>query len=283
MRGAETQLTTASEDLRGLHVPHAPSVSDSTLRSRGREDWLAPESFRRDTVFGDISSCIRDTEVVRLTCEFLRKREPLLYNELWEELQKQKPLNENPLLSTRQARDAVPPLPSVDHVERGTKPQRENSEERRSAPYPLALPKIDTEHWAYARHAQVGHYVRPRDKAEERAAKHEEGRSDIAVINTYLKAYRELSQDVSGKNLWKATRHPADRSPYYTTMEIVKQEANPPEHFYALIHYGMGLHMLYELSLARKAKDAPTTMAKLTDVLQRSFKAIARAYRQDFC
>jgi hypothetical protein len=45
----------------------------------------------------------------------------------------------------------------------------------------------------------------------------------------------------------------------------------------------MGLHMLYELSLARKAKDAPTTMAKLTDVLQRSFKAIARAYRQDFC
>jgi hypothetical protein len=66
-------------------------------------------------------------------------------------------------------------------------------------------------------------------------------------------------------------------------MEIVKQEANPPEHFYALIHYGMGLHMLYELSLARKAKDAPTTMAKLTDVLQRSFKAIARAYRQDFC
>jgi hypothetical protein len=202
---------------------------------------------------------------------------------LWEELQKHKPLHENPLFETRSVRDSVPPHGGATERSPTAAPHSETEKELRATPYVLALPKIDEAHWAYARHAQVGHYARPRDKAEELAAKREEGRLDIAVINDYLKAYRDLAEDISGKNLWRATRHPEDRSPYYTTMEIVKQEANPPEHFYALIHYGMGLHMLYELSLARKPENAPPGMAKLTGLLQRSFKAIAKAYRQDFC
>lgn len=41
--------------------------------------------------------------------------------------------------------------------------------------------------------------------------------------------------------------------------------------------------MLYELRLAGKPGDAPAPMARLTGLLQQSFKAIARAYRQDFC
>lgn len=214
---------------------------------------------------------------------FLRKRAPSLYKELWEELQRQKPTLENPLLETRRVRDSVPPDDAVGERSPTTAPRSEARKELRATPYSLALPKIDKKHWAYARHAQVGHYARPRNKAEEVAAKREEGKLDKAVINEYLKAYRDLAAEMSGKNLWRATRHPEDRSPYYTTMEIVKQEANPPEHFYALIHYGMGLHMLYELSLARKPDKAPPAMAKLTGLLQQSFKVIAQAYRQDFC
>jgi hypothetical protein len=252
------------------------------LRER-RADWVAPEPFRADAPSGEITTCVRHTEIVRQTCIFLRKREPSLYKELWEELRKHKPIHENPLLEARQVRDSVPPDVGETARSPAAAPQSETRKELRATPYSLVLPKIDKNHWAYARHAQVGHYARPRDKAEEQAAKREEGRLDKAVINEYLKAYRDLAEDVSGKHLWRATRHPEDRSPYYTTMEIVKQEANPPEHFYALIHYGMGLHMLYELSLARKAESAPPGMETLTGLLQQSFKAIAKAYREDFC
>ena len=283
MRGKTTEHTTGPESFGSLRFPATTSASDEPALSERRADWVAPEPFRSDAASGEITTCVRHTEIVRQTCEFLRRREPHLYKELWEELQKRKPAHENPLLETRQVRDSVPPDAGVAECSPTAAPHSTVKKELRATPYSLALPRIDKKHWAYARHAQVGHYARPRDKAEEQAAIREEGRLDKAVINSYLQAYRDLGEDLSGKNLWRATRHPEDRSPYYTTMEIVKQEANPPEHFYALIHYGMGLHMLYELSLARTSENAPPAMAKLTGLLQQSFKAIAKAYRQDFC
>ncbi|MEY4668356.1 MAG: hypothetical protein RL518_1055 [Pseudomonadota bacterium] len=278
------QQVNKSHALNSLRVPSPHEAAGPRSAEERAKDWVAPGALRAETPAGKITNCTLDTEIVRETCEFLRKRQPLLYRVLWDELQRCMPLRANPLLSTRKTRDEIPPL-----APDGVSPHSESahaspSSERRSTPYTLSFPTIGKGHWAYSKHRHVGNYERPRSEAEAQAGARLEGKLDIKSITRYLKSYEKLSRDVSGKNLWKATRHAAsDRGPYDTTMTIVQQTANPPEHFYALIHYGMGLHMLYEQSLHRKPDTAPAPMAKVTGILRECFKAIARMYREDFC
>jgi hypothetical protein len=158
-----------------------------------------------------------------------------------------------------------------------------SADENRKAPCTIRVPEISKSHWAYQRHYNAGNYITA-GSGEPQALAEAEARSDIRSILTYIERYKDLANEVTGKNLWKATHEPGFRDPYFTCMELCVGEAQVPSHMLALIHYGIGIQMMYELSLPwHPAKRMDETRKQVIETCKDSFRALARLYREDFC
>lgn len=219
-----------------------------------------------------------EASVVQSTCEFLRKHAPREYAQLWKGLQAALPVNPKRPESVRVAREGVKPdsSRSEQDSERGVR-----REVPLHAPFSPRVPTLDKEHWAYKRHQHVGNYCSHLSGDPVILAK-EEAEQDVQSILYYLEKYRTLATEVTGKNLWAATKEPNFRDPYYTCMELCVGEAQIPSHFLSFVHYGIGLQMMYEVSLPWKTKGA-TSHPQLLEPFKDSFRAVARLYREDFC
>lgn len=288
------KINSASQDLGELRVAQGVALTDSvTIGRTGREWRLYIEakkcSVSRDTPSGiDITRRVTDeATVVRDTCEFLRQHAPALYRELYDHLFKLRPVDPNTPYkdegntAKRLARFDVKPLEQKDLS--FAEDKSEVLEGRGNTSFEVPKIKIRKGHWARDVHDNTGNYTTEKsgDRAELRRTERE---SDIGSIKEYLKNYRKLARHVSGESLWLATYEPSFRDPYYTCMQLCIGEAQMPSHFLALIHYGIGLHMMYEQSLSWKKRDNPKSVpSALIDSLKDSFDTLARLYREDFC
>jgi hypothetical protein len=269
-------------------VPDKTILTDSISTGRTGREWHLPfeavldrkaASARSSAV--QIAAYRGEDSIARLTCEFLRKHAPDTYKTLYEQLQSHLPTHPEFPETRRAARDGVPPSERRNNSD---KPSGvDNKKFSKQARFEITVPELGPDHWAYKRHANIGNYC-----TEKSGARHDlialEGAQDIESIKHYLTCYQALAQEVHGQTLWKATRHAAVRDPYLTCMEICVGELQIPSHFLSLVHYGMGLHMMYELSMPWEESAFPKRVPrKLISALRESFESLAQLYREDFC
>lgn len=227
----------------------------------------------------DISTPI-EAVVVRQACEFLRDHVPQTYAPLWAGCRILNPVeNQKHPTIKRLARDMVVPQSMPD----GHELKATDHHGSREAPFTIKVPEISKSHWAYKRHYNVGNYITSRSGDREALAT-AEARSDITSILSYIERYRDLAKELTGKNLWSATHEPGFRDPYFTCMELSIGEAQVPSHMLALIHYGIGIQMMYELSLPwHPPKSMDENRVRVIEACKDGFRALARLYREDFC
>ena len=281
---------------RKLQQPHGESsrlaagtvLTDAISVGRTGREWNLPfEAKFIQAMISERSSAIEiskgpdETKLIRATCEFLRDYAPAKYSELHSCLAKFRPTHPTYPEAHRDARDkVVPSSPGSVGLQRDDGEQRELPQR---APFTMLIPEIDSEHWAYKRHRNVGNYCTTKSGERETLAE-QEARQDVGAMTYYLTNYQTLANSVDGQKLWKATFEPGFRDPYYTCMELCVGEAQIPSHFLSLIHHGIALHMMYELSLPWDKKHRPKGVSpELIDALKGCFEALARLYREDFC
>lgn len=269
-------------------LPDGTTLTDSVSIGRSGREWHLPieAKLNRQNASTRCSAAQVTTyygadTIVRLTCEFLGKHAPETYTKLYAELQNLFPTHSEFPEACRAARDGIRPFKQPDHFDQTLQTHEQRSSYKAS--FSIVVPEIGPDHWAYKRHATVGNYCT--DKSGPRGELvSAEVQQDVASIKHYLTCYKALAEEVRGKTLWKATRHAAQRDPYFTCMEICIGELQTPSHFLSLVHYGMGLHMMYESSMAWKRRDFPKRVPQeLISALKESFKTLAKLYREDFC
>jgi hypothetical protein len=228
-----------------------------------------------------------ESTVVRQTCQFLRQHAPELYKEMYSHLQHLRPVDPNTpwsedgIIKRRLARIGIEPLRRGERD--ATSAPRDIKDEGRKAPFTFRMPEIDEGHWAISVHHNPGNYMTTKS-GDRKQLCDEELQSDMEAIRNYLSDYRKLAKEVTGRNVWKATYDPSFRDPYYTCMEICIGEAHTPSHFLALVHYGIGLHFMYEQTFEWEKRDNPKSVSpNLIDALKEGFRTLARLYREDFC
>jgi hypothetical protein len=110
------------------------------------------------------------------------------------------------------------------------------------APRSFTLPTLDEHHWAYGMHYELGHGVSVYDDFKKDCQR--EALSDLGSMRWYIEKYNELAKSYTGEALERATDGAQFRDPYYTCMQICFKDMEIPEHFMALVHYGIGTFML---------------------------------------
>lgn len=282
----ETKSLTTGKDTATL--PNGTVLTERVSVGRTGREWHLPFEVKLDrTATSDRSSAVQvswyrsEDSIVRMTCEFLRTNDPKTYHELHKHLKSHLPTHPDFPEDRRVARDAVAPLPPEASTLRA--PREQTTPPSKSASFSITIPDIGPNHWAYKRHSTVGNYCSEKSGNKDEMIDLEVAQ-DVKAITRYLKLYQELTESVRGKNLWKATRYAAVRDPYLTCLEICVGELQTPSHFLALVHYGMGLHMMYEWNLPWDKRDFPKKVPReLASALRQSFRTLARLYREDFC
>ena len=263
-------------------------LTDAISVGRTGREWQLPfEATFNQANISERSSAIKiskhsdETTLIRATCEFLRDHAAAEYSVLHRCLAKFRPTQSSFPEAHREARDAVRPSPP-SIVASGSEKRGDKKLPHR-APFTMIMPEIDSQHWAYKLHHNVGNYQT--EKSGDRITlAQKEVEQDVGAMTYYLKKYQALAESVEGRKLWKATFEPGFRDPYYTCMEICVGEAQIPSHFLSLIHHGIALQMMYELSLPWDKKNIPKSVsAEFIDAFKNTFEALARLYREDFC
>lgn len=279
---------TANASLSTLSVPNGTVLTERISVGRTGREWHLPfEAIFDRTKISERSSAVKvekyftEDVIARMTCEFLRKHAPEVYRALYTELKSYYPTHPKYPESHRAARDGVKPFPAASSNAAATTDSKKTL--GRQAPFTFEVPKLGRDHWAYVCHKTLGNYCDEKS-GDEKKLKKAEVKQDTESITGYLEAYRELAKDVRGRNLCKATREALTRSPYLTCMELCVGELHIPSHFLAFVHYGIGLQIMYELSMPWDKRDFPKAVPrKLVSALRESFRTIARLYREDFC
>ena len=269
-------------------IPDKTVLTDSISKGRTGREWHLPFEAALDRkAISPSSSAVQivgyrtEDTVVRLTCEFLRKHTPETYKKLYEQLQSHLPTHPDFPEARRAARDAVKPSQQSGDIEKTSRVDKELFSKKAS--FTITVPELGSDHWAYKRHTNIGNYCTEKSGARQDLMTRE-GAQDIESIKHYLTCYQALAHEVRGRTLWEATRHAALRDPYLTCMEICVGELQIPSHFLSFVHYGMGLHMMYELSMPWKENAFPKQVPReLISALRESFKSLAQLYREDFC
>ena len=287
--------TQPSNDKKGTHSHGEGSgmsgttvLTDAVSVGRTGREWHLPfEAQFNQAHLSERSSAIEisknpdETKLIRATCEFLRDHAPAEYLVLHKLLSQFRPIHPVYREAHREARDKV--QPASPHVATSQSDKLEDKNLPVRAPFTMLIPDIDAEHWAYKRHYNVGNYQTTKS-GDRQTLSQQEATQDVGAMTYYLKKYNALAESVDGRKLWKATFEPGFRDPYYTCMELCVGEAQIPSHFLSLIHHGIALHMMYELSLPWKEKNIPKGVSpEFIDALRNAFEALARFYREDFC
>jgi hypothetical protein len=284
----------AASELGALQVPSGTLLTDPISVGRSGREWHLHLQARRTIPNRDCPSGIEikrffsdESTVVRQTCQFLRQHAPELYKEIHSHLQHLRPVDPNTpwsedgITKRRLARLRIEPL--LEEERGATKMLKEPQDEGRKAPFTCRMPEIGEGHWAIPVHHNPGNYMTTKS-GDRKEMSDEELQSDMEAIKNYLREYKKLAKEVSGRNVWRATYDPSFRDPYYTCMEICIGEARIPSHFLALVHYGIGLHFMYEQTLEWEKRENPKSVSpNLIDALKESFRTLARLYREDFC
>lgn len=283
-----------SRELDTLKVPVGTALTEPISVGRSGREWRLHLQAHRVAISEDSPSGIEikrffsdEVVVIRQTCEFLREHAPSVYRDMYNLLREVRPVDpntpwsEDTFVKRRMARLLVEP---AAREEKGTDSSGiETKETRRRAPFTFRDPKIDDDHWSIPVHHNPGNYTTRGSGKPEKLSDWELA-SDIESIRMYLSEYKKLSKDVSGRNVWSATYDPGFRDPYYTCMEIGIGEALLPSHFLSLVHYGIGIQLMYERSLEWEHRLNPKKIPReLIDSLKEGFRALARLYREDFC
>jgi hypothetical protein len=146
------------------------------------------------------------------------------------------------------------------------------------APRHITIPRIDSEHWAYRDHYELGHFKSVTDDFARDCDR--EALSDVSCILSYLSHYNDLAQSYSGGHLEQATENPAFTAPYGTCMALCVFTLKLPSHFLALIHHGIALQFIartlpiqWQVDRARKNEVNPTSAL---------FDLLTKLYADDF-
>ena len=280
--------TNSREAANRLSLTQGVVITDQLSRGSTGRLWHLPfdGTIERDRSNPTNASTISisvpiEGSVVRRTCEFLREHSPQLYRNLWSRFKADYPIDPNFPQTTRVVREVIHPNQSF-FQEPTPSPTARDGDALRKAPFSIDIPSIGTDHWAYQRHLNPGHFITPRSGNLEELSR-QEAASDVGVILSYISRYSDLAKDIKGKNLWSATHCPDFRSPYFTCMELCVGELQIPSHFLSLVHYGIGLHFMHEQSLPWDRKLWRNYSHKqLHGALKESFRELARLYREDF-
>jgi hypothetical protein len=147
-------------------------------------------------------------------------------------------------------------------------------------PSRIATPTITPDHWYYRRHFNPGSYTAP-IKHPERASINEV-EQDISSLTHYMNAYDTLAQHPSGTNLFAATLGAEYRAPYYSCMQLCA-ELGIPGHFLAMIHHGIGVHMLIGQGLTfDRRHDLTPEQESLCRSADTIFERVVTLYKEDF-
>lgn len=278
-----------TEESGSLESPKAVVVTEAVSVGSSGRLWRLPFTgtlARHGTKpnEGPISITVPlEAVVIRQTCEFLRENAPELYSKLWRLARSEYPVTTKFPETCRLAREVVHPQQRGSMIFDATEGACSGNTDRRPDPIPspLPLPKIDEKHWVYRRHHEPGHYITARS-GERAALARSEVESDVKSIKHYISKYEELALEVKGKTLWRATHEPGFRDPYISCMELCL-EMRVPSHFLALVHYGIGLQLIHELSFPweRKIWRSETHRA-FHNTLKDCFRKLAALYRDDF-
>lgn len=269
-----------------VSTPQPATLTERVSIGRTGRSWTLPFDATLSRSPSSHGSCginistPNEAVVIRQTCEFLRDHAPEAYMRLWQRCRALNPVENSkyPCIK-RVARDVVTPQGTQEEVRSGPAQSHDN----RSAQFTIKVPEISQSHWAYRRHYNVGNYITTKSGDREALAA-AEARSDIKSILSYIERYKDLAKEVTGKNLWNATLEAGFRDPYFTCMELCVGEVQVPSHMLALIHYGIGIQMMYELSLPwHPPKSMNETRVQAIEACKDSFRALARLYREDFC
>ena len=288
-------MGTQPNDKKSAAAQNAPScltagtvLTDAVSVGRTGREWHLPfdATFNQANISArssaiEITKHPDEVRLIRATCEFLRAHAPAEYSVLHARLGHYRPPHPSYPEAHREAREHVKPFSHDDVQPRHDKHRDKEFPDR--APFTVLIPDIDSEHWAYKRHHTVGNYQTEKSGERQELADMEV-KQDVAAMTYYLKKYQALAESVDGKKLWRATFEPGFRDPYFTCMELCVGEAQIPSHFLSLIHHGIALHLMYELSLPWAKKDIPKSVSpEFVDAFKSTFKALARLYREDFC
>ena len=226
--------------MRTLWSPFTAGVSDRV--------WKLPFTTQAATVFvpgqHSIQICLGTVEVMTASAEFLAK-----YN---------RPLMERLSAALEQRCGRLTPESTITRWALETAHERA-AQERAAAipsaePIPSAItaPKIPREHWAYKRHQNVGNGISYNmSDAQREAAEHAEAASDIGGILGRIGGYSKLSKNYSGQLLYESVSgYSQFKDTYATCMTLCAIDLSLPAHFMALIHYGIGLCCLTQVSPA---------------------------------
>lgn len=147
-------------------------------------------------------------------------------------------------------------------------------------PAHISTPTITPDHWYYKRHFNPGSYTAPTHHPERSSINEVE--QDISSLIHYMNAYDALARQPSKKNLFAATLGAEYRAPYYSCMQLCG-ELGVPGHFLAMIHHGIGIHLL--IGQAFKSGDQKNqspeqeSLRRVTDTI---FERVVTFYREDF-
>ena len=278
---------TVPQHAEGLVLPQRPeSVIDLHVLGATGRVWSMPVDLRLSGPWNPTDPSLVTTwrgldeyYVSRVTCEFLREVSPVLYRE-WHSaavgLAKR-------VLSER-----------VSHTKHGahglleTHPheavQRLFQQQPRPVPQPCRIsfepPDLKPGHWLYERHSDAGNFV---TRAVGKAGRRAEAESDCESISEYLVNYKKLTEELTGKRLFEATKGVEFRDPYTSCIELCLLELKLPSHFMALIHVGIGV----QLALGGKLKSWDGIGVSRADddaylTSKRIFREVARLWREDF-
>lgn len=123
--------------------------------------------------------------------------------------------------------------PASPHVATSRSDKLEDKNLPGRAPFTMLIPDIDSEHWAYKCHYNVGNYQTTKS-GDRQTLSQQEVAQDVGAMTYYLKKYHALTESVDGRKLWKATCKFGFRDPCYTCMELCVGEAQIPFHSFTM-------------------------------------------------
>jgi hypothetical protein len=260
-----------------LHVPPVDEyIQSATVGATGRV-WALP--FKALSVeYSSIPIFVGTSEMntAANTRDFLARHAPAELANLREELQKciRTPHGEwlnathRMLINPESCAHLVCP---VNHTPRPSEDP---------PPTRISMPTITPDHWYYRRHFNPGSYTAPTHYPEQASVT--EVAQDIQSLTHYMTAYDTLAREPSGGHLFLATLGAAYRAPYYSCMQLCG-ELRVPGHFLAMIHHGIGMHMLIGHAFTsmhpRNPSPAQESLRHVTDTI---YERIVTYYREDF-
>lgn len=147
-------------------------------------------------------------------------------------------------------------------------------------PAHISTPTITPDHWYYRRHFNPGSYTAPTHHPERSSINEVE--QDISSLTYYMNAYNTLARQPSGKNLFAATLGAEYRAPYYSCMQLCG-ELRVPGHFLAMVHHGIGVHMVigqaFKFGHQHNPSPEQESLRRIADTI---FDRIVTFYREDF-